>query len=153
MRRFLKKPRDMQVQDYIARVIKINDYLAEFPTTMVGGNTSKLSDDKLLDLLEFGITIKWQRQMQVQNFKPTARTLRDFQDFCERLESALDKPVTEQTSKKTSGQEKGNKKRRRNNNNKDKKHFCMLHGKNPTHSTKQCRTLKKEAESIKNSQK
>ena len=31
MRRFLKEPRDMPVRDYIARVIEINDYLAEFP--------------------------------------------------------------------------------------------------------------------------
>ena len=31
MRRFLKKPRDMPVQDYITRVIEINDYLAESP--------------------------------------------------------------------------------------------------------------------------
>ena len=120
----------MLVQDYIARVIKINDYLAEFPPpTIVGGNAIKLPDDELLDLLDFRITIKWQRQMQVQNFKLTAGTLRDFQDFCERLESALNKPVTDNKSKKMSGQEKGNKKRCHNNNDKDKNHFCMLHGK------------------------
>ena len=117
---FLKKPRDMPVQDYIAQVVKINDYLAEFPPTIVGRNITRLRDDKLLDLLEFEIPIKWQRQMQVQNFEPTARTLRDFQDFCERLESALDKPVMDNKSNKTSGQENGNKKCCCNNNNKDK---------------------------------
>ena len=63
MRRFLKKPRDMPMQEYIARVIKINDYLKESPPTVVGGNTTKLPDNKLLDLLEFGIPISWQRQM------------------------------------------------------------------------------------------
>ena len=84
--------------------------------------------------------------MQVQIFEPTARTLRDFQDFCKRLESALDDPPVDNKSNKTSGQEKGNKERHQNNHsNKDKKHFCMLHGHNPTHSTEQCRTLKKEA--------
>ena len=55
MRRFLKKPRDMPVQDYIAQVIEINDYLAEFPPTIVDGNAIKLPDNELLDLLEFGI--------------------------------------------------------------------------------------------------
>ena len=90
--------------------------------------------------------------MQVQNFELTAGTLRDFQDFCERLESALDKPVTDNKSNKMSWQEKDNKKRRWNNNNdKVKKQFCMLHGHNPTHSTKQCHTLKKEAEKHKKS--
>ena len=56
------------------------------------GNTTKLLDNKLLDLLEFGIPIKWHRKMQVQHFEPTARTLQNFQDFCKRLESALDEP-------------------------------------------------------------
>ena len=46
--------------------------------------------------------------------------------------------------------EKSNKKRRCNNNNeKGKKHFCMLYWHDPTHSTKQCCTLKKEAENHK----
>ena len=109
-------------------------------------NANKLPDNELLDLLDFEIPIKWQRQMQVQNFEPTAGTLRDFQYFCERLESALDNQVTDDKSNKTSGQGKGSKKCHQNNSNKDKKHFYMLHGHNPTHSTKQCRTLKKEAE-------
>ena len=72
MRRFLKKTIDMPVQDYITWIIKINDYLTEFPPTIVGGDAVKRSDDEILDLLEFGIMIKWQRQMQVQNIKPTA---------------------------------------------------------------------------------
>ena len=153
MRRFLKKPRDMPVRDYIARVIEINDYLIEFPPTVVGGDSTKLPDDELLDLLEFGIPIKWQRQMQVQNFEPTAGTLREFQDFCERLESALDEYPNgekDETSKKPSGQEKGKKKRRRNTNDEDLK-FCMMHGKNPTHTTEQCRTLKREVDKQKKS--
>ena len=45
MQRFLKKPRDIPVQEYIARVIKINDYLKEFPPTIVGRNTTKLPDN------------------------------------------------------------------------------------------------------------
>ena len=147
MRRFLKKPRDMPVREYIARVIEINNYLEEFPPVTIGGNATKLPDDELLDLLEFGIPIKWQRQMQVQNFEPTAGTLREFQDFCERLEIALDDNGADPKPKQTAEKEKGNKKRRRNNrNDEDSKHYCMLHGHNPTHTTEQCRTLKKEAE-------
>ena len=105
MQGFLKKPRDMPMQKYIAGVIKINDYLKEFPSTIIGRNPTKLLGDELLDLLEFGIPIKWQGPMQVQNFEPTVRTLRDFQDFCKRLESAFDNPVTDNKSNKTSGEE------------------------------------------------
>ena len=79
----------MPIWDYIARVLEINDYLEEFPPVTTGRNATKLPDNKLLDLLEFGIPIKWQRQMQVQNFEPTAGTLQELQDFCERLEAAL----------------------------------------------------------------
>ena len=145
MQRFLKKLRDMLVRDYITWVIEINNYLEEFLPTIVGRNATKLPDNEILDLLEFGIPIKWQRQMQAQNFEPTAGTLRDFQNFCERLESALDDPVTDDKSNKMCGQEKGSKNSVGTTKMKEK-HFCMLHGHNPTHSTKMCRTLKKGAE-------
>ena len=146
----LSEESNMPVQDYIARVIEINNYREEFLPVITGRNATKLPGDELLDLLEFRIPIKWQRQLQVQNFEPTAGTLHDFQDFCKRLESALDDPPVDNKSNKTSRQEKGNKKfRQNNNNNKDKNNFCMLHGHNPTHSTKQCRTLKKRRKSTK----
>ena len=94
MRRFLKKLRDMPVRDYITRVIEINDYLTESPPTIIGGDAIKLPDNELLDLLEFRIPIKCQRQIQVQNFEPTAGTLRGFQNFCKCLESVLDNAWT-----------------------------------------------------------
>ena len=106
MRRFLKKPIDMPVQEYIACVIEINNYLEEFPPLITGGNATKLPYNELLDLLEFGIPIKWQRQIQVQNFEPTSKTLRKLQDFCKRLESAFDDPPANNKSNKTSRQEK-----------------------------------------------
>ena len=51
----------MLVLDYIARVIKINDYLKEFLPVIVGRNATELPDNNLLDLLEFWIFIKWQQ--------------------------------------------------------------------------------------------
>ena len=127
MRCFLKKPRDMLVQDYITNVTEINNYLPKFLLVTQGGNSTKIPDKELLDLLEFGITIKWQQQIQVQNFHTTAGTLCNFQDFCKRLKSALDDPPpVDNKSNKTPGKEKGNKKCLHNNsNNKDKK--SLLH--------------------------
>ena len=88
--------------------------------------------------------------MQIQNFVPTAGTLLNFQDFCERLEAALEETPADPQPKQVSEKGKGNKKRRRNQNDDNKnKHFCMLHGHNPTHSTEQCRTLKKEDDKFK----
>ena len=62
----------------------------------------------------------------------------------------MDDPPADNRTNKTPEQEKSNTKRHQNNNNnKDKKYFCMLHRHNPTHITKQRRTLKKEAENDK----
>ena len=140
----------MPVQEYITRVIEINDYLKEFPPVTTGGNATKLPDDELLDLLEFGIPIKWQRQMQNQNFKPAVGTLCEFQDFCERLESTLEDSGADPKPKQVSNKEKGNKKCRQNSPHKEnKKHYCMLHGQNSTHTTEQCQTLKRRPKNTK----
>ena len=110
MRRFLKKPQGMLVHKHIACVIEINNYLKDFPPAIVGGNTTKIPDNELMDLLEFGIPIKWQHKIQVQNFEPMSRTLRDFQDFCKQLETALEDLPADNKPKQASGQEKGIKK-------------------------------------------
>ena len=98
---------------------------------------------KQLSGIEFRICLKWQRQMQVQHFEPMTGTLCNFQDFCKHLESALDAPPADNRSNKTPRQEKNKKRCQNNSNNEDKKHYCMLHGHNLMHSTKQCCTLKK----------
>ena len=77
--------------------------------------------------------------------------MRNFLDFCKRLEATLEDLPTDNKSNEIPGQEKGNKKHQcKNNNDKDiQKHYCMLHGHNPTHSIEKCRTLNKEAEKVK----
>ena len=52
---FLKKPADMFIKKYVARVVKINNYLPHFPPSIPLGNSKKLPNIKLLELLEFGI--------------------------------------------------------------------------------------------------
>ena len=89
--------------------------------------------------------------MQFQNFELTVRTLRNFQYFCKCLESTLEDLPADKKSRKTPGQKKVHKKRRcnKNNNKESQKHYCVLHGHNPTYSTKQYHTLKKEVEKVK----
>ena len=145
----------MPVHDYTASVTELTNYLKDFSPVTVDRNTTKLPDNKLLDLLDFRIPINWQQQMHVQNFEPTARTLYGFQNFYKCLESTLeDLPVdnislttspdkmkvlrnTIVTTTTTTTKEFRNTR------------YCMLHGHNPTHSTKQCSTLKREMEKVK----
>ena len=60
---FLKKFQGMPVRDYIPpRVTKISNYLTKSPPVIAGKNTTKLTDKKLAELLEFEIPIKWKRK-------------------------------------------------------------------------------------------
>ena len=75
MRRFLRKPAEMTAKDYVARVCKINSYLTAFPTDP-GRQATKLPTNKLLDLLEFGVPLRWQRAMHLHGFEPKKGRLR-----------------------------------------------------------------------------
>ena len=58
MRRFLKKPAEMGIKEYIARVVEINDYLSQFPPSVQLGNSEKLPNNKLLELLKLRTPLK-----------------------------------------------------------------------------------------------
>ena len=58
MQLFLKKPEDMKIKEYVARVVQINNYLPQFPPTTPLGNSKKIPNNKLLDLLKFGTPLK-----------------------------------------------------------------------------------------------
>ena len=57
MRCFLKKPQDMSIKEYVA--VETNDYLLQFPPSVPTGNSEKLPNDELLELLAFGTPLKW----------------------------------------------------------------------------------------------
>ena len=69
MRRFLKKPADWNIKKYVARVVEINEYLVQFPPKTIIRNSNKIPEDKLLELLNFGIPLKWRNHLHLQNYK------------------------------------------------------------------------------------
>ena len=95
--------------------------------------------------------------MHLKNFKYQEQTMKEFTNMCERLEYAIsNSPSREQTNKGLSNknESRGNKKIRRNNSNNkngEKKFYCLFHGKNSTHDTNDCWTLKQQAEEHKRS--
>ena len=135
MRRFLRKNQDMRAKDYIARVCEIHSYLPLFPTNS-GREAEKLPTDELLDLLEFGVPLKWQRDIHLHGFEPQEGLVKDFAAFCERLESSLEDTESKHTKKTGSSEDtpknkgdndRSNGKRKRgrdrNKNNDDKEFF------------------------------
>ena len=149
MRRFLRKPYTMSVRDYVARVVEINSYLTEFPPVNATTPAAVLGEPELLDLLEFGVPLAWQRDMVMHGFDPSNGSIKDFTKFCERLERTEGEVEDQIPLKK-----KGNFEKRQGEKpflGKDRsshksKHYCLLHGPNGSHDTNDCTKLKKEAE-------
>ena len=79
----------MGIKEYLTRVVTINNYLPQFPPSVPLENSKKLLNKELLELLEFGIPLKWRNQMHLQNFKVQEHTIKEFTKMCERLDSAL----------------------------------------------------------------
>ena len=151
MRRFMRKPQSMTIRVYAARVAEINEHLTLFPPFLPN---QSLSNDKILEILEFAIPRAWQHKMTRQGYDPLAHSTQDFIQFCERLEE------TETDSKPAATNTESKKKRvllnashdaprrygrgERQEHKKPRTHHCRVHGNNDSHSTRNCYTLKKE---------
>ena len=116
-----------------------------------------MPEDEILDLLEVSMPHAWQRHMRLQGFKPLESSIKEFVEFCERLESTEELPSKKGTEDSTNHEGRGKSKRARTTETKkrgrsddaDNKFYCMLHGPNPNHDTKNCRSLKKHVDKVK----
>ena len=156
MRRSLRKPRNMSIRVYVNRVLEMNDQLVSYPGTGDNIDGTKLPEDEILDLLEFGIPNTWQKAMLLQDFDPQVHTVNDFVQFCERLETMESEeipPREKHTNNNNAKRKRSSSSSTRNNNSNSrgqkKSLDCMLHGKDCGHSTDQCFVLKKQADKLK----
>ena len=83
MRRRMPKPFGMPVAHYWARLVELNQYLPFFPG---GDANSKLADDDLKEVLEFGIPDTWRMYMTITRFIPANETPDKIVNFCQELE-------------------------------------------------------------------
>ena len=65
MRLSLHKPRNMSIRVYVNRVLEMNDQLVRYPSTSDNTDGTKLPEDEILDLLEFGIPNTWQKAIDL----------------------------------------------------------------------------------------
>eukprot|EP00957_Ditylum_brightwellii_P098092 7473038-Ditylum_brightwellii.AAC.1 len=62
------------MKEWVARVTKLKSYLKDFPKN--NRNLTQLLDaDKLLDILEYGVPVRWCREFTVQGFDPVDQGL------------------------------------------------------------------------------
>ena len=148
MRRFMRKPQNMKIRLFIARVKELNEYLKLFPPF---ADSQAIEEDELKDIFKFTIPNKWRNQATVQGFDILSHTHNEFIEFCERLELIEEQNPEESPKKPKDDKSKGGdtkkhgkdpKKRGR-----DGEKTCILHG--PGHSTDKCKTLLHQAKRMK----
>ena len=151
MRRSLRKPRNMSIRAYVNRVLELNDQLESFPGVNENDNGTKLPEDEVLDLLEFGLPETWQHAMLLQDFDPQVHTINDFIQFCERLETLEKEEKRKRDSNPKKKSSRLNKESTKENKKSGKKQGlnCLVHGENCGHTSDQCFVLKKQAKRLK----
>jgi hypothetical protein len=159
MRRYMRKPRNLKMREYMARVEELNNDLGYFPSFMQG---SRLVEDELLDIYEFGVPATWQKRFLLHGFDPLEHTKQEFLEFCERLEATEDIFEDYHGAKRKAYQNDRSKVKegkralanrpsgyaRNQNGNKSMK-FCRLHGQQQSHTTGDCKVLLDQADKMK----
>ena len=158
MRRFVRKPINMTTKQFAARLQELNAYLPKFPTAHAGqAAVSKLDDDEVVDIMEFGVPRSWQRKMVEHDFDVMTASIHDFVDFCDRMETigAADEGQTKNVGHKISGSsqktatEKNRNKKRDRPNSGGSKH-CLIHGDTGPkgHTSDECKVLMAQVKQI-----
>ena len=96
MRRFMRKPADCTMRQFMGRLVEINGKLSEFPPFE---DAQALPLDEILDIGEYATPNSWQREMIIQDFDPMANNVADLVDFCERMERTEEHDADAQTVK------------------------------------------------------
>jgi hypothetical protein len=71
----MRKPRDVPMREFPARVSELNEYLAYFPPFY---NKQSLPNEEFLDILEFAIPNTWQICMVLWGFDPLIHNVSEF---------------------------------------------------------------------------
>lgn len=85
MRRFMRKPKDMKIRDYVDRLMEINSYLVHFPVKDGEDAATSLPKEEMMDILLFGIPNNWQKKIVELGFDSIAHTPQEFVEICERI--------------------------------------------------------------------
>ena len=85
MRRFMRKPKDMKIRDYVDRLQEINNYLVHFPVKDDEPAAASLPKEEMMDIFLFGIPNSWQKKIVELGFDSISHTPQEFVEICERI--------------------------------------------------------------------
>lgn len=134
MQRGMKKPFALSTRKTAAAIVRINNSLPLFPGAT---EESRFSATEIIGLLEWCLPQAWRAKFDLDGYVPTLGTKTQLIEACEAIERSQQATTKEKKEKKApKTNPKGEK----------KSYYCSLHGKNPTHNTADCWTLKNKKE-------
>ena len=148
LRRVVRKPREMKTREWLARIHEINNRIPDMEP-----NQTKLTDEEMKEIAEYGIPRSFSNEMIRQQFNPINETIQDFILFCERLEmlEATNNDDDEQKERKNKSKgDKNKNKRRREDGRTDGRSaekYCAIHGR-CNHTTDECDVVKRTAKRL-----
>jgi hypothetical protein len=150
MRRFMRKPKDMKIRDYVDRLQEINSYLIYFPVKDDEAAATSLPKEEMMDIFLFGIPNSWQKKIVELGFDSIAHTPQEFVEVCERISYGESDDNGQKAKAKQNAGNKGAKLQpnslcknsNKKSNNSDK--YCPLH-KTYGHDANECKVLLAQA--------
>ena len=110
MTRHMKKPYELSTRKTAAAITRINNALPKFP---LADETSKFSNEEVVELLELSLPAAWKQILDFKGFIPTENTKADFIRECEMIERSEEETRGENEKDKKRKREKNEKKRKK----------------------------------------
>jgi hypothetical protein len=134
----------MTVRKLVAIITKMNKSLARFPGA---SDDDKFEADDLLEIIEWALPVRWRAKFDLDRYIPSlydkARSIAEAEAI-ERSEAVLVKPTKVQGTKekKTSKSRAQKKVQPKHDKSASTEYYCNEHGRNKTHATAGCYTIK-----------
>ena len=142
----MENPRKLTTRQYVGLVRDLNSRMAQLPPLFQ--DSQKLDESELVDSLANMAPRRHKAILFVQGFNPKTADLETFVEHFERTEttdniarakfSALDEDSDPKRKKRIKSKDKHGKKHQT----RSSKLYCSLHGKNTSHTSRECNVLK-----------
>ena len=156
LRRGCRKPADMTIRSYTTALRRINEEdLMMLPPFL---ESNRIPEDEMKEIIQYAIPNSWNRKLREQSKDPLLMSYFELVTTLENYESAeVDFDATAKSGNSNGKGKKpnGNAKKGKGQASKPKAEgdpgnkYCIRHGWNNTHTTEECKTLKKLADADK----
>ena len=155
MSRGMRKPFKLTTRKTAAAITRLNNALPLFPG---GTEADKFKEKEVVQLLEWCLPAAWRAKFDLDGYIPSLDTKKKLIEACEAIERNQKEETKANKGNNNNSKKSSNRNKRAAANSSERQNadasgdfYCKIHGKNPTHTTKECRTLKWKERNGKNS--